>query len=155
MALSFFYIDFNKLILDLTKDLKIDSIAKGVYLKTKLPNYPLILNLPVNRLKTAIGNIISNSIDFTPMNGRVLVKVSASYESIQIAIKDTGCGIQPDDLVHIFENKFTTRKSNSLLNAGEGFGLYYAKEVVENLGGKILVISKVDKGTTFKVSIPI
>lgn len=97
-------------------------------------------------------NLIFNSLKFTPKGGRIIIRSKVVKKNIMISVEDTGCGINPEDLSHVFEPFF---HSNSSPGAGSGIGLALTKQMTEAMGGSIEVSSRPGEGTTFVLSIPI
>ncbi|MHA7059402.1 sensor histidine kinase [Aquimarina sp. M1] len=102
---------------------------------------------------TAINNIIHNAIKYTD-KGKVLVRVKEKKNKIKITIKDTGIGIEKDNLKKIFDPFIQESIGLSRKYEGTGIGLSLSKRYIEILGGKIKVISKLDHGTEFIITIP-
>lgn len=96
-------------------------------------------------------NLLSNALKFTPKGGRIIIRSTVEKKTLTISVEDTGCGIKPEDLPHVFE-PFYQAKSHS--KAGTGIGLALTKQMTEAMGGRIDVVSKPDEGTTFLLSIP-
>lgn len=96
-------------------------------------------------------NLLSNALKFTPKGGRIIIRSTVEKKTLTISVGDTGCGIKPEDLPHVFE-PFYQAKSHS--KAGTGIGLALTKQMTEAMGGRIDVVSKPDEGTTFLLSIP-
>ena len=109
-------------------------------------------------LRRAIENLIFNAIKYTPRGGRVEVSVIPYLMRkgggvVEISIRDTGMGIIPEDQERIFEPFY--RGKNASSEPGMGLGLSLAKEVVDLHGGKILVQSEPNKGSTFSILLPV
>ncbi|WP_378175770.1 PAS domain-containing protein [Aquimarina sp. SS2-1] len=102
---------------------------------------------------TAINNIIHNAIKYTS-KGKVIVKIKAKKKSIKIVIKDTGIGIGKGNLRKIFDPFIQESIGLSRKYEGTGIGLSLSKRYIEILSGKIKVISKLDRGTEFIITIP-
>jgi signal transduction histidine kinase len=105
------------------------------------------------KLEMVIKNLISNAIKFTD-TGSVQVSVAPLEGAMQFIIADTGIGIDPEDLRHIFEPFTQAHGCRSRRAGGAGFGLYIVGRLVELLGGTVRVESRPDVGTTFTVTIP-
>ncbi len=105
-------------------------------------------------LREIMGNLIENAIKYTPSGGSVRVSVKADASRILIAVADTGIGISPEDLEHIFQKFYRADNSDTRTIGGTGLGLYLAKQRVEALGGRIWAESVYSKGSTFYVSLP-
>jgi len=110
-----------------------------------------------DRLKQVVLNLIANAIKYTEQGGTVTVSVSKEEEKAKLTVKDTGMGIPSEDLPHVFERFYRGDKSRSRGKDGAGFGLglSIAYWIVRNHGGEIEVKSKLNKGTTFTVWLPL
>ncbi|MGH7475723.1 MAG: sensor histidine kinase [Longimicrobiales bacterium] len=128
---------------------------KRIRLETVIsPSVPATIVGDADRLRNELlGNLISNAFKFTPEAGRIAVSADADRESLHLTIADSGAGIPPADLPHIFE-KFYQAGSEARAK-GSGLGLAIAKEVVERHGGSIRVESELGRGTTFHVLLPL
>ena len=104
------------------------------------------------RIKQIVNNLVGNAIKYTD-KGEVRVGVSTANRQLSISVKDTGCGMTPDELQTVF-NAFT-RLPGAQGKEGVGLGLTIAREIVTLLGGNIRVQSTKGKGSTFTVSLPV
>ena len=104
------------------------------------------------RIKQIVNNLVGNAIKYTD-KGEVRVGVSIANRQLSISVKDTGCGMTPDELQTVF-NAFT-RLPGAQGKEGVGLGLTIAREIVTLLGGNIRVQSTKGKGSTFTVSLPV
>lgn len=104
-------------------------------------------------LAEAIGNLVKNALDHTVQGDRILVRWQQSPCLTQIAVEDTGSGIHPEDLYHIFKRFYRSRFSKD--TQGAGLGLPLAKSIVEAHQGSIEVHSKLGQGTAFTINFPI
>lgn len=101
-------------------------------------------------LTEAIGNIVKNALDHTETGDTVHIEWKALSSSVQITVKDNGCGIHPEDLHHIFKRFYRSRFSKD--KQGLGLGLPLAKAIVEAHNGIIEVDSELNRGTTFTMN---
>ena len=110
-----------------------------------------------DRLKQVLVNLIGNAINYTPAGGTVVVGLGKSNNQARLVITDNGPGIPSEDLPHIFERFYRGEKSRTRSKDGKGFGLglSIAYWIVRNHNGHIDVDSKVGKGTTFCVWLPL
>lgn len=106
-------------------------------------------------LNQILINLIENSIKFTPQGGKLFVKCWQEQDKALIIVQDTGIGIPAQDLPFIFDRFYRVDRARTRTAGGTGLGLAIVKFIVETLGGKIEVKSKVDAGTTFIVTLPI
>ena len=99
-------------------------------------------------------NLIDNAIKYTPENGSVRVRCLARWDAIAVEVWDTGIGIPRDDLPRIFERFYRVDKARSRELGGTGLGLSIVKHVVQSIGGRIEVSSRVGSGSKFTVHLP-
>ena len=101
-----------------------------------------------------LTNLLSNAIKFTPSGGSVHVALSSDGASARLVVRDSGPGIPPDQIAHVFERFYQVDESTTRTQPGTGIGLSLVKELVELHGGRVAVESGSD-GTTFTATIPI
>jgi signal transduction histidine kinase len=102
----------------------------------------------------AFNNLVSNAIRYTPIDGEISLTAKLAGNSIIVTISDSGEGILPEDIPHVFERFYRGDKSRSRVSGGAGLGLAIAKGVVEAHNGEITIRSKRFKGTTFTITLP-
>jgi signal transduction histidine kinase len=107
-----------------------------------------------NLLTTILRNLLSNAVKFTPLKGKIFVNELELTDFIEISVTDTGIGISPENIQKLFkiENKQSTPGTAN--EKGTGLGLLLCKEFAERQSGKIWVESQINKGSTFKFTIP-
>ena len=107
----------------------------------------------VNMLDKVFYNLISNSLKFTPNNGKIQVLFSKDeHNTLKINITDSGIGMEPDELAHVFEQFYQVNTGTS---KGSGLGLSLSKEIILLHQGTIEVSSKKWQGTTFTITLPL
>ena len=107
------------------------------------------------KIRQVLLNLLSNAVKFTPDDGWIGVSVQAMDGELQVAVKDTGIGILPEDRAAVFEEFRQVGQPSDRSREGTGLGLTLAKRFVELHGGRIWVDSEVGKGSTFSFAIPI
>jgi signal transduction histidine kinase len=107
-------------------------------------------------LSTILRNLLNNSIKFTPAQGQISFWTeTAGTKHIHIYVKDTGIGMSPEILHHLFDLKYIRSMRGTNKEVGSGIGLIICKEIIEKIKGKISVSSEEREGTTFILKIPI
>ena len=105
-------------------------------------------------LKQALINLLDNALHYTPSGGAVTVRLQTTGEGVAVAVEDTGHGIEPEHLPHLFERFYRTDWARAKDAGGTGLGLPIVKEIAEAHGGTISVTSQVDKGSVFILRLP-
>ena len=106
------------------------------------------------QLGQVVSNLVSNAIDYNRPGGRVQVTVAAEAEAAVLSVTDTGRGIGPEDLPHIFERFYRADQARSNAAGRSGLGLAIVKAIVETHGGTVQVVSEPGKGSAFTVRFP-
>jgi len=107
------------------------------------------------RLTQLLVNLVDNAIKYSREGGSVRVAVSADGPCAEVSIADTGLGIAPEHLPHLFERFYRADPARSRTDGGTGLGLAIAQWIVQRHGGTIDVASAVGEGTTFTVRLPL
>lgn len=119
----------------------------------------LVMDYDVEKIQHIVYNLLTNAIKFTPKEGKVILhlkKVDNNAGSfLQMKVSDTGIGISKENLPNIFDRFYQVESSNYRKESGTGIGLALTKELVEMVGGKIVVISNLNFGTEFEILLPI
>jgi signal transduction histidine kinase len=135
-------------ILDLLNN---EILRHKISLNTSFENKNILINIDPKQIKQAFLNLFLNAIEAMPNGGTlsVIAKNEATKQSLIIEISDTGCGIDHKDLPHIFDPFFSKK------DHGTGLGLSITYESIKNHNGRILAESKLGKGTTFRIELPL
>ncbi|EIA7411722.1 PAS domain-containing protein [Listeria monocytogenes] len=107
-----------------------------------------------DKLQQILINLLSNAINYTPVDGKVEVKLIEQEAEIIIEVTDNGIGIPAKDIDRVFERFYRVDKARSRHSGGTGLGLSIVKHLVENCGGRIEVESQEEVGSTFRVTLP-
>jgi signal transduction histidine kinase len=130
--------------------------SKGVRLQTVIEPIAEPVHGDPARLQQIIWNLVSNAVRFTSKGGRVQVLLARANSHLEICVSDTGEGISPEFLPHLFERFTQADASPSREHAGLGLGLALVKQLVEMHGGKVRASSDgIGKGATFVVDLPL
>jgi signal transduction histidine kinase len=129
--------------------------SKNIALVSRLePGIPVVCADP-RRLEQVMSNLLSNAIKFTPHGKEIEVGAEPNGgQEVTIWVKDTGIGIQPDEIGNLFEKYRQTKSGKTSAQKGTGLGLAICKMIVEAHGGKICVESEPGRGSRFTVTIP-
>jgi signal transduction histidine kinase len=141
------------------------AAARGHSLVAEVPPETPAVMADRAALRRVLCGLVENAIRYTPEGGRIVLTASSADHVVAISIKDTGPGIAPEDVPHIFEKFYRGRsiqRGGSILAAGDssadvpgtGLGLYLARMLVEPLGGRIEVATAAGLGSTFTVFLP-
>ena len=106
------------------------------------------------RMEQVFNNLIENAIKFTPQGGRITITATSSGSQIEIRISDTGVGIPPADLPHVFEQFYRVEKARSRETGGTGLGLSIVKHIITLHGGWVEAESDFGKGATILLRLP-
>ena len=105
-------------------------------------------------LREVLDNIVENAIKYTSAGGTITTNVHGEMDRVIISVTDTGMGISPDDLAHVFQKFYRADNTDTRTIGGTGLGLYLVKQRVEAMGGTVWAESELGKGTSFFVSVP-
>jgi signal transduction histidine kinase len=106
------------------------------------------------RLEQALSNLLHNGVRHTPPGGIVAVMATAEQEAVRIEVRDTGEGIPPEDLPHVWERFYRGERARAEDSRGAGLGLALVKELTEAMGGTVKVESVSGQGSCFVVKLP-
>jgi signal transduction histidine kinase len=110
--------------------------------------------IDARQISRVLANLVSNAVRYTPSGGRVTLHAYPTRGGVVVEVTDTGEGIRPEDMPHVFEQFFRGERSRSRATGGSGLGLAIAKAIVEAHNGQIRVESTVGKGSRFVVTLP-
>lgn len=128
-----------------------EASKRGVELTTA-DSTAFKINIDPDRLRQILSNLIHNALSYTPAGGKVTITSRKSSDHVEIEVSDTGCGIDPEDLPHIFDRFYHTRQVGK--DAGLGLGLSISRELAQAMGGDIVASSEPGQGSCFVVILP-
>ena len=124
----------------------------GITIAVEVPDDLPPLTADSQRLGHALGNLLDNALTYTDRGGRITLSAALANDQIELAVADTGIGIPPEHLPHIFDR--FSRIPNQSRGAGTGLGLAIVREIVAAHGGTVTCESQPGKGTTFRIRLP-
>ncbi|CAM5671496.1 Sensor histidine kinase RcsC [Streptomyces alboniger] len=127
--------------------------AAGVKLRATAFGDPWLTADPL-RLRQAVGNLVSNAVRHTPEGGSVRITCRGTPDAVLIEVADTGTGIAPADLPHVFDRFWRADKSRTRATGGSGLGLSIVRKLVEAHDGAVTAESVPGKGSQFTVRLP-
>ncbi len=146
----------RKLVSDLLETMQSLATNKSIYLKAEFKeDVPERVLCDSKRLQQVITNLVSNAIKFTETGGvTVAVDSTEDFKNWRIHVRDTGRGMPQEAINYIFEVFRQVDGSDSREKQGTGLGLAITKQLVDRMGGTILVTTEMGKGSTFTVTLP-
>lgn len=149
-------IDAGDTIRSTLTNLDLAADAKEIDLGHDLPSAPLLVYADPDRLAQIMRNLLMNALHHTPKGGTVLVHAESLPAQVRIQVRDTGQGISPHDLPHIFERFWRADRSRSREEdgGGSGLGLSVVRSLVEAHGGQIWASTVLNEGTEFTFTLP-
>lgn len=136
---------------ELETEIAINKHGGGGASKTIQPLY--FVHVDPARLREVVTNIFDNAVKYTE-SGKVSMTLTGNETTIQLSISDTGYGIPPSDLPHLFQKFYRIDNAQTRTVGGTGLGLFICKKIVELYGGQIWVKSKEGEGSTFYINLP-
>jgi signal transduction histidine kinase len=127
---------------------------RGITVRLTLPNSPVRIRHDPQRIGQVVANLVNNALKFTGREGSVTVDVAATADGARIDVADTGVGIDPAELPHIFERFYRGSRANEARGSGSGLGLAIVQSIVDMHGGSISVQTHVGTGSRFTVLLP-
>jgi len=147
-------INMLPILADVIKTYEDQAKEKNITLTLTSPNQIGDIKGDEECINVLFSNLIVNAIKYNKPNGKVAITVHEEEKCIEIAITDTGIGIPPENLTTIFEEFHRVINEATRKISGTGLGLPICKKIVKELGGQIKVESKLDEGSTFRVTLP-
>jgi len=141
--------DLGALAAETVESFKAQAAAAGVTLSADVSDQPMIVRIDPARIRSVLGNLLSNAIRHTPTGRSVRVTVSPSGDNVVITVTDTGGGIPPELLPRVFD-----RFAKGANSPGSGLGLAIAHDIVAVHGGTLTIESKLGSGTTVRLTFP-
>jgi two-component system, OmpR family, sensor kinase len=156
MTLDLMALDLDTVVTEVYREAQV--LAKDRDLKVVMAHFePVRIKGNPDRMKQLLLNLVSNAIKFTADGGQISLSLCQEDGEGIVTVTDTGIGIAPEDLEHVFDRFYQAELSRTRadVNSGSGLGLSIAKWIAEAHGGSLTVESQPGKGTTFTLTVPV
>ena len=149
-------VDLRELVRETQETGELLAEQAGVVVDVATPDAPVVMDVDRSRIHQLVLNLVENAVKYTPRGGRVRVSLGPQNGTVTISVADTGIGIAPGDLPHIFDRfwRADLARTRTAERPGTGLGLAICKWIAEAHGGRIDVVSRPGRGTTFTVTLP-
>lgn len=146
--------DLRAVVARIVSSFESQAAYTGLTLSYEGPAEAVWLLIDTAKLETVLKNLLINALRYTPAGGQITVALREEEKDVCIRVQDTGPGIHPDDLPHIFERYYQSRRPEATLQGGTGIGLALVQEFCQLWGGSIRVESQPGRGTVFNFTYP-
>ena len=147
-------VNLNDLVSDVIESVQAEARAKEVTLQGVFGEDVPMIRVELAKIQRVLYNLVQNAIRHTPKDGFISLETRQVARGVQVDVTDTGEGIAPEDLPHIFEQFYRGEKSRSRETGGAGLGLAIAQRIIEAHHGRIWVESQVGQGSRFSFFLP-
>jgi two-component system OmpR family sensor kinase/two-component system sensor histidine kinase BaeS len=148
-------LSLENVISQVSEGLEIQAHEKEVALKFESAGGLPQIQADEQRIAQVLFNLMSNALRHTPAGGTITISAEAREDRVLVSVRDTGTGIPPEGLPHVFERFYRADRSRARSTGGSGLGLTIAKQIVEAHGGQIWAQSWLGAGSTFAFSLPL
>jgi signal transduction histidine kinase len=152
-ALEFQVIDARPLVEDVVEGWRSILEQSSLGISLAMPQEPVFVLAEAMALRRLLAILLDNARKYTPAGGNIAIEVAGETDSVNIRVRDTGIGISPENIEHIFD-RFFRADTVRVRTGGAGLGLSLAKWIVEQHSGRLMVESPAGQGSTFTVSLP-
>jgi signal transduction histidine kinase len=146
--------DLRALVLIAVENARVTAGQHGIPVVFEAEESPVV-DVDPDKMGQVMANLLSNAVKYTPEGGSVTVRLGSDPHGVWVSVSDTGVGIDPEDIPHLFTKFYQAKNVGKARSKGTGIGLALVKAIVEKHGGTVRVHSVPEKGTTFTVEIPI
>ena len=154
-GLDFVAVNLDELVAETVERLRPLAVQKGIDLALTAPSALPRTRVDPTQMQRVVTNLIQNAIKYASGGGAIRVAMTANDDGVAVEIVDSGEGIPPEDMAHVFDRLYRGEKSRTRQGDGAGLGLAIAKAIVEAHGGRIWVENVQPQGARFVFTLPI
>jgi len=147
--------NLSELAHDVVQKFQLKAAEKQIALSTKIEEDPPFVNADIGLIERVLENLIENALQNTPRGGAINLVLTPQNEDVTIQVNDTGCGIPPEELAHIFDRFYQLNKSRKSGQNHSGLGLAITQKILKLHDRSINVVSALGSGTTFSFQLPV
>jgi signal transduction histidine kinase len=144
----------QELVQDIVQKFRLKAREKNIRIEAELHSHLPFVNADIALIERVLENLIENALRYTPAHGLIALELLPGERGVQVRVRDSGCGIAPEELPRIFDRFYQLDKSRNSNPGSSGLGLAIAKRILELHGSGIAVDSAVNRGTTFAFELP-
>jgi PAS domain S-box-containing protein len=154
LSLNYEVVSLPTLIDNAVETVSGEAAQKQIEIRIDGPKDVIFVNADPLRLEQVVWNLLNNAVKFTPAGGAVTIRLGSEHGSARIVVEDTGPGVEPQFLPHVFEMFRQADGSSSRPHGGMGIGLALVKQLIELHGGSVAVASTLGEGARFTIELP-
>jgi signal transduction histidine kinase len=144
----------GELVQDVAIKFQLRAEGQGIDLHTRIAKELPFVYADIALIERVLDNLIDNALRHTPRNGKVEITLDQTGSGVSVEIADTGCGIAPEELEHIFDRFYQVQKNESQVSGGAGLGLAIAKRILDLHASRLGVDTAPQLGTRFGFALP-
>lgn len=154
LSLNYEVVSLTTLIDNAVETVRGEAAQKQIEISIDGPEDVIFVNADPLRLEQVVWNLLNNAVKFTPVGGRVTIRLGSERGRARIIVEDTGPGVEPQFLPHVFEMFRQADASSSRPHGGMGIGLALVKQLIELHGGSVAAASTLGQGASFTIELP-
>jgi signal transduction histidine kinase len=147
--------DLNRFVDEVAQGYQAVAARKELKLTTEYAGNAVPVRVDITEFSKALKSLLDNAIQYTPAGGKITLRTGTSAEQAYVEVIDTGIGIAPDHLPHVFERFYRADPARSVETGGAGMGLAITQQIVRVHGGEITAASVQGEGSTFRIGLPV
>jgi PAS domain S-box-containing protein len=154
LSLNYEVVSLTTLVDNAVETVSGEAAQKQIEIRIDGPKDVIFVNADPLRLEQVVWNLLNNAVKFTPVGGMVTIRLGSEHGCARIVVEDTGSGVEPQFLPHVFEMFRQADGSSSRPHGGMGIGLALVKQLIELHGGSVAVASTLGEGAKFTIELP-